>query len=385
LACALSAVPAGAHGYPPGPALQALLEAEHAAGMPGLFAEVRDGRHVWRGAAGVADIGTGRPVHPGFRHRVGSITKSFVATTVLQLVGEGRVTLDAPASRYLPSFGIPDGVTVRMLLNHTSGIGNYTDALFPTLDSIEAHRTQTFRPRELAELGLGLPRTGAPGARWTYSNTNYVLAGLLVERVTGHRYAAEVARRILRPLHLRDTYFPGTDPYIRGPHSRAYAVWPDGTLRDLTVYNMSWVWAAGELISTAADLNRFYGALLAGRLLRPGLLTEMQTTVPMDPDAPEAAGYGLGLLWLATPCGRVWGHDGGVIGHGTMSLHRIAAHRQTSLAENMTYYAQPSPIDEARWAFLLAALCGPDTDLHAAGAWARRLPSATGPSVAFGN
>jgi D-alanyl-D-alanine carboxypeptidase len=375
LLTALAGTPAGAApaarhdtGHDSGPdsgrQLRQLLDAEHAAGMPGVFAEVRDGRPAWRGASGVADLDTGRPVRPGFQQRVGSITKSFVATTVLQLTEERRLRLDDAIGRYLPDVVTGDvgrQVTIRMLLNHTSGIGDYVPQILDTPENIERYRHESVSPRRLAALGLAAPRTNPPGAGWSYSNTNYILAGLLIERVTGRPATAEVTRRVIRPLGLADTYFPGTDPYIRGPHSKAYLPWTDGTLRDFSVYNYSIAWTAGALISTTSDLDRFYRALLTGKLLRPASLAAMQTAVPIDPAHPEAGGYGLGLFWVPLPCGRAWGHDGGVIGMLTLSLHSPDGRRQASLAENLSNYAtngQEHPIDRARAAFTVAALCG---------------------------
>ncbi len=361
--------PAIAAPQPPAPdgtgaLLQQLLDAMHAAGMPGVFAQVRDGSRTWNLAAGVADVDTGRPVRPHFQHRVGSIEKTFVATTILQLAGEHRVRLDAPIGRYLPDVlpgRLSRQVSVRMLLNHTSGLADYEDVLLSGNQAIERLQFRTFTPRELIAIGLSRPPTNAPGERWSYSNTNYIIAGLLIERLTGRPYAREISRRILRPLGLRHTYFPGTNPYIRGPHMAAYVPWPDGTLRDFSVFNMSWAWAAGEMISTAADLNRFYRALLTGRLLGPALLAQMQTTVAVDPGMPEAAGYGLGIAWLATPCGRFWGHGGGVVGQTTNSYHSADGRRQVTQAENLSQYATPGeihPIDPARDAFLGTAVCG---------------------------
>ncbi len=361
--------PAIAAPQPPAPdgtgaLLQQLLDAMHAAGMPGVFAQVRDGSRTWNLAAGVADVDTGRPVRPHFQHRVGSIEKTFVATTILQLAGEHRVRLDAPIGRYLPDVlpgRLSRQVSVRMLLNHTSGLADYEDVLLSGNQAIERLQFRTFTPRELIAIGLSRPLTNAPGERWSYSNTNYIIAGLLIERLTGRPYAREISRRILRPLGLRHTYFPGTNPYIRGPHMAAYVPWPDGTLRDFSVFNMSWAWAAGEMISTAADLNRFYRALLTGRLLGPALLAQMQTTVAVDPGMPEAAGYGLGIAWLATPCGRFWGHGGGVVGQTTNSYHSTDGRRQVTQGENLSQYATPGevhPIDPARDAFLSTAVCG---------------------------
>jgi D-alanyl-D-alanine carboxypeptidase len=359
LSCAVAAavlvVPSGAAAAAPAdPGLQAALEAVHEAGMPGVFAEVRDGRRVETPTAGVIDVDSGRPVRDGLRHRVGSITKTFVATTVLQLAGERRLRLDAPISRYLPESLVPSEVarrvTVRMLLNHTSGIGDYASEIIKTPEDLVATGRTTYRPQQLARIGLA----AAPTTGFSYSNTNYVLAGLIVEKVTGRSLESEVTRRILRPLKLRDTYFEGADPVIRGPHMHAYVPWTDGGLRDFTRYNMSWAWAAGDLVSTAADLNTFYRALLTGRLLSKRLLAEMQTT--------GEEGYGLGLYSVELPCGVFWGHDGGTVGHQTVSWHSADGRRQMTYAQSMAFYqtspTEPHPIDLAAGQFFLAALCG---------------------------
>ena len=360
-----------------GVVLHELLEAEHAGGVPGVFAQVRDRNRTWNLAAGVADLDTGRPVRPQFRHRIGSITKTFVATTVLQLVGERRVRLDAPIAYYLPHV-VPGEqgrqITVRMLLNHTSGLGDYDDVLLSLNDpeSAERLRFRTLTPRQLISIGLSQPPTNPPGQRWSYSNTNYIILGVLIQRLTGHPYATEVTRRILRPLRLTHTYFPGTDPSISGPHSLGYVPWPDGTLRDFSVFNMSWAGAAGEMISTMGDLNRFYRALLTGRLLRPDLLAQMKTTVPFDAAAPQAGGYGLGISWGPTSCGRAWGHDGGVIGYRTQSFHSADGHRQVSVAQNIAYVSLPQA-DAAHMAFVDTALCGRQAATPAAPAAPRSL------------
>ncbi len=372
-----TAAPRPVHEPSTGAQLQQLLDAVHDAGMPGLFAQVRDGRRTWNLAAGVADLESSRPARPWMQHRVGSITKTFVAATVLQLVGERRVRLDAPVARYLPGV-LPDElgrqVTVRMLLNHTSGLGDYEAPLIADPEAVAALQFRTVTPAELIRLGLSQPPTNAPGAGWSYSNTNYIVLGLLIEKVTGRPYASEVNRRVLRPLNLRRTYFPGTDPHIRGPHMAAYVRWPDGTLRDFADFNMSWAWAAGEMISTAQDLNTFYRALLTGRLLRADLLAQMQTTVPVEPSMPDFAGYGLGIAWITTPCGRRWGHSGMVIGQTTNSYHSPDGRRQVTEAENLTMYATPGelhPIDQARDAFLTAAVCGSPPAAGATSAWSK--------------
>ncbi|HYN93414.1 MAG TPA: serine hydrolase domain-containing protein, partial [Pilimelia sp.] len=346
-------------------------------------------RLAWRGAAGVADLATGRPMRPDLRHRVGSITKTFVATALLQLVGEGRLRLADPVARWFPRLaGLDPRVTVRMLLNHTSGINDYDHVIFA--DPAVVEEGPHYTPWQLVAIGLDQPPTGAPGATHSYSNTNYILAGLLLERLTGRDAAAEVTRRVLRPLGLRDTYFPGASPRIRGPHSRAYVPWVDGQPRDFTVYDVSWAWMAGGLISTTAELNRFYRALLGGKLLRPAQLAEMRRTVPVPPVDPSDSGYGLGLLFVALPCGTFWGHDGSVLGHITISLHSPDGRRQVSYAMNLSHYqTDPDalhPIDAALYRFLGTALCGPEPAAPAAaperaGAVRSARPSVTLPAI----
>ncbi|GIJ24660.1 serine hydrolase domain-containing protein [Micromonospora lutea] len=393
LVTTLAVVPASATAQPgpaAGPAaggldraeLRAALAAVPEAGVPGVLVAVRDGRRDWRDAAGQAFLTKPRPMQPQMRHRIGSITKTFVATTVLQLVDEGRLGLDDPIGRWLPNT-VPGElgaqVTVRMLLNHTSGIGNYTNAMIDSYASIDRMRVTTYAPAELVATGLAMPPTNAPGARFSYSNTNYVLAGLLIEKITGNDAAAAVQRRILRPLKLNGTSFPGTDPRIRGPHSGAYFA-PFG-VRDLSEFNMSWGWTAGEMIATTADLNTFFRALLAGDLLSPATLDEMLTGVPMLPELPEAGRYGLGIYSLPTPCGEFWGHDGAVFGHLTISMHSRGGARQVSTGINISHYQvglpDPHPIDIAWSTLLLTAMCPTGEVTSRSAATLPQLPSVT--------
>lgn len=291
--------------------LDAAVENVHRAGMPGLFAEVRDGDQVWRGAAGVADVDTGRPVTADLRHRVGSITKTFTAAAVLQQVEQGRIVLDAPIGRYLPGL-LPDGrgeaVTVRMLMNHTSGLAEYLPhaysslKAFPALadtgpQSLDDHRFTRFDPAELIALGVAAPAVGPPGgAPGLYSNTNYLLLGKLLEEVTGTSAERCITRNVIERAGLRDTELP-TGPYVGEPHSRLYESW-FGMIdppRDYSVYDMSWVGPSASLISTVSDLNRFFGMLLAGEIVSPSSLAQMRRTVPVVSQEGRTIEYGLGL------------------------------------------------------------------------------------------
>ncbi|WP_327092442.1 beta-lactamase family protein [Nonomuraea sp. NBC_01738] len=354
--------------------LRQTIDAIHEAGMYGTYANVMDGRRSWKGAAGVADIDTRRPMRPEMVHRAGSITKSFVAVAVLQQVGKGTIELDAPIGRYLPDL-IPgergQQITVRMLLNHTSHIANHTDVLFPTIESLDANRFRAFPPEELARAGLDAPATGQPGVTpGSYSNTNYVIAGLLLEKVTGTSAERYITDHVFRKAGLRHTSFPRT-PYLPGPSSKAYEAlfgYFDPP-KDYSVYNMSWAWTSGAIVSTMEDLNRFFRLLLRGELLDATLLAEMQKTVPIQSFSGAVIDYGLGIYPLDLPCGRFWGHDGSVFGMQTFAFSTNDGGRQFAFGTNLRNYQQldengrpvPHAIDFALGNHLLEAACGPDT------------------------
>ncbi|EST35579.1 hypothetical protein N566_17575 [Streptomycetaceae bacterium MP113-05] len=319
------------------PTQQAMEELVERARVPGALARAEDTAGVWRGEAGVADRVTGRIRRPGDRFRIGSITKTFVATVLLQLEAEGRLDLDDPVSVHLP--GVLHGhghdgrrVTVRQLLNHTSGVYDFTsDADFRTRytgRAFRVHRLDSRTPRELVRLAMRHRPLFAPGTDWAYSNTNYLLAGMIVESVTGRAYAQQVEERVLRPLALRRTSLPGTSPALPRPHGRAYSTLYRGRpggggraapVRDVTVLNPSMAGASGEMISTTGDLVAFYRELLGGRLLPGEQLAEMTDTVPTgEGTSGRADRYGLGIRALELSCGTtVWGHGGDI--HGSLT------------------------------------------------------------------
>jgi D-alanyl-D-alanine carboxypeptidase len=295
--------------------LRRLLDQLVAAGAPGAAALVRDGRAVKQAASGAADLRSGRRMRSGLNYRAGSMTKPFVATVVLQLVAEGKLSLSDTVERWLPGV-LPygDQVTIRQLLNHTSGVPENSLEPLVVLYTFPDGRSRAWTPRELVALIADQPPDFPPGTAFSYSNTGYVLAGMIVEAATGRMLGQELTRRIIRPLGLRDTFFPVNRPDIPGPNPRGYSlplVDQAGPLLDFTVYNPSLAWGAGNLISDLVDLERFFRALLGGRLLPAKLLAEM--TTPVDTGVP-GFGYGLGLAVLQTPSGRLIGHDGAIPG-----------------------------------------------------------------------
>ncbi|MEU1440198.1 serine hydrolase domain-containing protein [Streptomyces mirabilis] len=335
------AAPAGAghHG-----ATRAAMDAAVKAGVPGVTATAWDTGGTWSATAGVGDVRTLAPRGTADHYRVGSITKTFVSTVLLQLEAERRLSLDDKVEKWLPGVVRGHGhdgrlITVRQLLNHTSGIFNYTadDDFARTYflkDGFLEHRYDTKTPEQLVAIAMAHAPLFAPGTSWSYSNTNYVLAGMVIEKVTGHSYATEIRRRVIEPLGLRGTSVPGTRTTLPRPSSHAYSKLSratTGPTYDVTRLNPSLASSAGEMISDSADLNRFYAALMGGRLLPPKQLKEMRTTVKAD--GIPGARYGLGLIDRELSCGvHVWGHDGGI--HGSTSSAVTTADGRHSLAFN---------------------------------------------------
>ncbi|HEV3462540.1 MAG TPA: serine hydrolase domain-containing protein [Actinomycetota bacterium] len=222
------AVPAAAQPVPAqpvtGPAdLQRLLDAVVAAGAPGAIGAVEDDGRTIRRVSGVGNLRTGQPPRPVQTFRVASQTKAFVATIVLQLVAEGRVGLDDPVRRYLPRL-LPDGdlITVRQLLNHTSGLFDPQVEVYQTLQDIYDLRLEHWRPRQVVAMAVDNGLLFPPGTAWSYSNTNYVVAGLLIERVTGTSIARQLERRLIKPLGLRHTWFPADTAALPPPRLHGY-------------------------------------------------------------------------------------------------------------------------------------------------------------------
>ena len=322
------AMPAAGAATPHRSPLQTEVNAIEQTGAVGVIARSTGPQGQQTAAAGAADTATGEPAQAGDRFRIASTTKSFVATVVLQLVGEGRLSLDDTVEHRLPGVVSGNGndgsrITVRQLLQHTSGIPNYTADL-PELQSVanfQAGRFTAWTAPQLVALAMRHAPDFPPGTQWEYSNTNYILAGMIINKVTGHSWQQEVTRRIIRPLGLRDTLAPVDYPYIQGPHLNGYSNFGgSGPTTDVTDLDPSAADSAGAIISTTADLSRFYSALLGGRLLRPAQLAEMRTTVraaALDAVWPGVS-YGLGLMRIPLTCGGAYySHAGDLPGYTT--------------------------------------------------------------------
>ncbi|MGW3495543.1 serine hydrolase domain-containing protein [Streptomyces sp. NPDC001020] len=313
--------PSTAHG-PDAEALCAAL-----AGLPDQDATAAlirvGGKGSWHGVAGVRDIRTGAPALEDARFRAGSVTKVVTASIVLQLAAEGRISLDGTVQHYLPGLLTKDfekPITVRQLLNYTSGLASGA-SLGDTVKEGYPHRFETLTPRQVVASSVAKGPQYAPGTRQDYDNIHYTVLGMLIEKVTGDSYAHQAAVRIFQPLGMRDTSFPkGSDPRIHGPYNRGYDKF-DGPLTDVTDWNMSDRWAAGDMISTTTDLERLLVALFRGRVVPRPQLKEMFTL----PDVPGAR-YAAGLERFELNGKVIWGKTGSRPGYATV----IAATRNLS-------------------------------------------------------
>ena len=330
------------------------------AGVPGILLHVKDPRTgARRYAAGVNDLATNTALVPSARFRIGSITKTFIATIVLQLVGEGRLKLDEPVARRLPGLiSNGDRVTVRQLLNHTSGLPDYTGD--PELLAGIA-KNRVWSPEELVALAERQRQQFTPGTAFGYSNTNYIVTGLLIEAVTGRPLARALKRRVFSPLELGHTSFPAKESSVPGSHAHGYisteaSPTHDGRPLDVTEYNPSHAWAAGAIVSNAADLSHFYRALMTGKLLDRAQLRQMKTTVAMDPNDPNSTfRYGLGLQRVNDDCGANWGHDGSIYGYDSNAYWNARTHRTVVISSTM--FPSPAAAEAPRARALILSLC----------------------------
>jgi D-alanyl-D-alanine carboxypeptidase len=284
-------------------------------GTPGVIVGLwMPGRGSYIRASGVADTATGAPMRTGLNMRIGSETKTFTATAVLELVDEGRVGLDDPISRYLD--GVPDGdhITVRQIAEMRSGLFSYSaDPDF--VQALLSDPTRSFTPQELLAYAFRHQNVFAPGAQFQYSNTNYVLLGLLVEKLGRMPLAEFLRERVTGPARLKHTFLPkGAEfpkPYAHGYTNQTLT----GEIADTTHWNPSWGWAAGAMISDLQDLHRWAKVVATGALLSPATQAEREKFIPVP--GFDGAAYGLGLFdthgWI--------GHNGSLPGYESVTMY----------------------------------------------------------------
>jgi D-alanyl-D-alanine carboxypeptidase len=340
--------------------LQQDVDALVAAGAPGAILLVRNGNRTTRLVSGVADLSTQRKITQGDHYRIASLTKTYVATVVLQLVAEGKLRLSDTVERWLPGL-VPNGnrITIRMLLIHTSGLYDHErdpEVLAPYLSGDLGYY---WSPTRLVKLATSRPPMFAPGATKlsVYSSTNYVVLGLVVSAVSGRSIGAELKQRIFQPLHLAETTYPTRQTQLPNSYAHGYLILEPPTLTDLSAFSPSLSGAAGAIVSTVGDVATFYRALLSGRLLKPAQLKAMKTTLPeAKGDLVQRMGYG--LIRFSTPCGAAWGHSGSFPGYWTHAWASANGARQAVLMVNLDPESVTAEANAAFYKALGNAYCG---------------------------
>lgn len=279
----------------------------------------------------------GKPMKTGFYMRLGSETKTFTGTAVLQLVEAGRVGLEDPISKYVK--GVPNGkaITVRELGEMRSGLADYTSNQ-TWLGEFLAAPEREWKPRELLAAAFALPPSFAPGARFEYTNTNFILLGLLVEKVSGERIGTYYKRHILRPLRMEHTVFPQGSEFPL-PHPQGYTgQTATGQIGDSTGYSPSWAWAAGAMISNLHDLRIWAKAVATGTLLSPAIQRQRERFIPATGLPPVRYGFGLYEVngWV--------GHDGEVPGYESLTLYLPARETTMVILTNTDAIGEPSRV-----------------------------------------
>jgi D-alanyl-D-alanine carboxypeptidase len=299
-------------------AVQAALEAMLPEYGPGLVAVLSEGgKELFTGAFGCADVVAGRMPDVHDRFRIGSISKTYVATVALQLAAEGTLSLDDTLERYVPGLVPWDtDISIRTLLRLRSGIPDYVTALVGNPPD-PANLRRYWAPGQLVALALAQPDRRPPDSAFRYSNTDYVLLGLIIEAATRERLDAHLWQRIFTPLGLRESDLPTVDPYLRGPHATGYLRLPGAPQVEFSTLSPSESWASGAIVSTPAEVVRFFDALFDGALLDPHHLAAMLDIQPVD----ATRGYGCGLHRYTLPDGRhLYGHRGAVPGFTSAAL-----------------------------------------------------------------
>ncbi|MGW7535334.1 serine hydrolase domain-containing protein [Amycolatopsis sp. NPDC054798] len=345
VAAALTGLAGPASAETPAEILQAGAQAGVSVGYPGVIGLVRNGESAQYIHAGYGNLTTKTPADPKAKFRIGSDTKAFTSAVLLQLEAEGKLSLDDTVARWLPGAVNANGndgtkITVRQLLHQTSGLPDYAgDSRFLNSYVANTNPRQPWPPQTLVNIATSHPSLGAPGAAFHYSNTNYVLAGMVIKAVTGNEAAAEIQQRVIEPLGLSNTSFPTADPALSGDYLNGYYISFGTFYNDFTVSNVQAFGTAGAIVSTEDDVAAFERALLSGKLLPPQQQAELKTTVPIDNAGNQ---YGLGIGLSPTACGMAWNHSGGVLGYFNLWLTSDDGSKQVLVAANENHLPGPA-------------------------------------------
>ncbi len=322
--------------------------------VPGVVLHIGDGNRGETLVAGRSSLAGTSSMRENDRFRIGSITKSYLSVVMLQLVAESRASLDDSVERWVPGV-IANGnaITIRQLLNHTSGLFDYFHDAQVLLPYLSGDFAFAWAPRQLLAIANARGPVSAPGVTQQYSNSNYTLLGLVIEAVAGHSLAQVLQTRLYTPLGLSRTTL-AVDASPDASRARGYLLGDDTPLDVTDLY--PFYWGAGNVVSDAADVARFYSALMRGQLLTPAQLAVMKA-----PPAGASSNYGLGIMRTAMPCGDMFGHGGATPGYSASAWAFNSGRVVVALANSLTFddHLAPNPAAEALWnRMLLTAACG---------------------------
>ncbi|MEV7869553.1 serine hydrolase domain-containing protein [Streptomyces sp. NPDC088124] len=360
--------------------LAALMRQDLDAGAPGVVVRVNDGSGRTISLAQQATwTKRDHKLSADDQFRMGSNTKTMVGVLALQLAAEHKLSLQDPVDKWLPGL-VPHGrnITLKMLLNHTSGLYDYIYDLSVLAREIGVDQSPV-QPEALLAISAKYPPLSKPGTEYNYSNTNYIAIGRVLEKASGQSLATLLQRRIIRPLGLRDTYLAtngtsrdgaelaaGYEPDAEHlapllppgvPEGTSFAGPARGEHVLVTSISPAWAWAAGAIVSTPADQQRFLRALASGKLLRPAQLKQMRTTVVETPGDPKSSRYGLGIEEYNSPCGPVWGHTGGMPGYSSQNYTDATGKRSVTVVTTTLFGLHDKKLGAADQKVVDAAVC----------------------------
>ena len=319
-------------------------------GVPGGIIFIRNGNDTVSTVAGRAELKPKRQMKASQRYRIGSETKSMVAAVAFQLAEEGQLKLKGTVDDWFPGL-IANGsdITILDLLKHTSGIPDYLASDQPFAPYIAGHFNHVWKPTQLIGFATSMGTSFAPGSRQSYSNTNYTILSLIIQKASGKTLSAELRSRIFKPVGMNRSSV-GTNPKIKGPHAHGYLIQRGADPLDVTGVSPSVYWGAGNVISTVADVADFYDALLGGDLVSAASLAEMKKSGPMK----KGFALGAGLVHGKFQCGKWVGHDGAVAGYSSVALKMDSGRTVVAMANSLTFSDQVgSPKAVAAWKRLI--------------------------------
>ncbi|MFT4148406.1 MAG: serine hydrolase domain-containing protein [Micrococcaceae bacterium] len=282
----------------------------------GIATNVYEGDTKIQATTGLADVTKKTSMPSNAQFRIGSVTKTFTAAVLLQLEAEGKVSINDSVQKWFPGLLNSNGfdgskITIKQLLNHTSGLVDFIN--------IEGIDSNTMTHEQVVQAAQAQGPLGAPGKVWEYSNTNYTLVAMIIEKASGDSWQNQIKKRIIDPLHLSKTYIPvGSDENVPTGTPQGYSVSLDGSVINDTKQDMRWAWGLGDIISTQDDVNTFFQALVQGKLIPQKQWKEMSQNMVSTVDYTWASKYGLGLMSNVSSCGKqYYTHSGSVLGYQT--------------------------------------------------------------------